>query len=67
MSEGNARVDPSPRHSNVLVDKTVADFANAPDFMKTLTRGIAGEETPDEAAREAAWNRVASPTTCRAP
>lgn len=56
---GGELVHPSPRHSIELVDETIADFSNATAFMKSLTRGVAGEESPNKAACEAAWNRVA--------
>jgi hypothetical protein len=58
-SWGDGSEHPSPRHSIELVEETIPDFAKATGFMRTLTRGIAGEETPDRAARAAAWNRVA--------
>lgn len=52
---------PTLDHPTEMVKEVLADFTNADDmrFMKTLSRGLAGEEEPSKERLHYVWNRVA--------
>lgn len=52
---------PTPNHPMEMVKEVLDDFENANDmrFMKTLSRGLAGEEKPSKERLHYAWQRVA--------
>ena len=51
--------DQLPALPTILVKKVLADFKNANYFMKQLSRGLAGDESPSEERLHHVWHRVA--------
>ena len=45
--------------TKLLVENVLADFAGATDFMKKLSRGLAGKEDPSKERLHHVWHRVA--------
>ena len=43
----------------ILVKEVLGDFARASDFMKKLSRGLAGEKEPTKERLHHVWHRVA--------
>jgi len=57
--EAGVRHDPSAAHSTQLVDEAIGNFEASPNFMRTVSRGLANDYAPTPVQLRATWATVA--------